>query len=385
MTRRNFSLLEESMFNKSLVAAGLFVAGISTASAVPYGFFDARSVAMGNVSVATGGVQTAAFSNPAMLAVNEGDDTFALLLPAIGANVVDNGNVVDLVDEYQDLENNPTVPNRLRQVEIIDELATSGSTVSVNASGGTALVYAGDSFTFAGHYRGYGTATGGITNPDLNPTNPDADLLAFGYLAQEVGFSVATSFSMAGMEVAVGVRPKNVGLEAMVYQESIRQAEVEDIVDGSRQDLGSFTTMDAGLAIDVFDSITVGLVANNLLDETKTTSGSIVTPIDFETHLRAGVAYHNSFMTIAADMDLTEIEPVLFEDKSQMMAVGLELNALDFMQVRAGYQTNMASGATEPDLISAGLGFWLGFHLDVAVVAGDDSSLGAFVQTGFRF
>jgi len=41
------------MFNKSLVAAGLFAAGISTASAVPYGFFDARSVAMGNVSVAT--------------------------------------------------------------------------------------------------------------------------------------------------------------------------------------------------------------------------------------------------------------------------------------------------------------------------------------------
>jgi hypothetical protein len=143
--------------------------------------------------------------------------------------------------------------------------------------------------------------------------------------------------------------------------------------------------MDAGIAINVLDSLTVGLVANNIMSETMTTGGAISVPIDFDTHLRAGVAYHNSYMTIAADMDLTEIEPVLFEDKSKMMAIGVELNALDFMQIRAGYQTNMASGATEPDLFSAGLGFWLGFHLDVAVVAGGDSTLGAFVQTGFRF
>ena len=202
-------------------------------------------------------------------------------------------------------------------------------------------------------------------------------------MAQEIGFAAATRMSLAGMEIAIGVRPKTVSLEAVDIQESISTVEIGDLVDESSQDLGSFTTLDAGVVLRVLDSISVGLVANNLLDETKTTSGA--TAIDFETHLRAGIAYHNAFMTVAADMDLTEIEPVLFEDKSQMMAVGVELNALDFMQIRVGYQTNMASGATQPDLFSAGLGFWLGFHLDVAVVAGDDSSLGAFVQTGFRF
>ena len=373
------------MFNKSLVAAGLFAAGISTASAVPYGFFDARSVAMGNVSVATGGVQTAAFSNPAMLAVNEGDDTMALLLPAVGAQVIDDGGVVDKVDEFQALENDPSVTARMRQLAILNEVIANDSTFSVNATANAALVYAGDSFSMAGDFRAYGTATGSVTNYNGSTTNPDADLIAFGYLAREIGFSVATQFSLAGMDIAVGVRPKTVSLEAITYQSLLSQANTSDIADQTSQDLGSFTTMDAGIAINIFDSLTLGLVASNLLDESKTASGTTPVPINFDTHMRAGIAYHNGFMTLAADMDLTEIDPVLFEDKSKMAALGIELNAFDFMQIRAGYQTNMASGATEPDLFSVGLGFWLGFHLDVAVVAAENSSLGAFVQTGFRF
>ncbi len=372
------------MFKKTLAAGALMVAGITNVSAVPYGFFDARSVAMGNVSVATGGVQTAAFANPAMLAVNEGDSTLAMLLPAFGVQVVDDGNVVDLVDEFQDLENGtPSVASLARQYQIVTELTSSGATITANAALNAALIYSGETFTLAGHYRGFGTATGAIVNFNNNPLNPDADLSVFGYTAQEIGVSVATKLDLAGLEIAVGVRPKNVSLEAIDFQESISTIDTAEIADDSVEDLGSFTSMDAGIAISIFDSFTVGLVATNILDETKTTTGA--TPIDFETHMRAGIAYHNGFITIAADMDLDEIEPTLYEDKSQMMAVGVELNALDFMQIRAGYQTNMASGASEPDLISAGLGFWFGFHLDVAVVAGEDSSLGAFVQTGFRF
>jgi hypothetical protein len=372
------------MFKKILAAGVLLAAGITSVSAAPYGFFDARSVAMGNVSVATGGVQTAAFANPAMLSINEGDDSFALLIPAIGAQLIDDGDVVDLVDEFQDLENGPLSAASLqRQYDIANQLATSGATLTANGAVNAALVFSGDTFAIAGHYRGYGTATGSIINFNNNLSNPDADLRAFGYVAQEVGVSLATKLDLAGIDIAVGVRPKNVSLEAIDFQESITTVDSEDIADDSVQDLGSFTSMDAGIAINLLDSFTVGLLATNILDETKTTNNA--TPIDFETHLRAGISYHNSFITIAADMDLDEIEPTLYEDKSQMMAIGVELNAFDFMQIRAGYQTNMASGSTEPDLISAGLGFWLGFHLDVAVVAGDDSSMGAFLQTGFRF
>ena len=245
------------MINKTLVAAGLFAAGISTASAVPYGFFDARSVAMGNVSVATGGVQTAAFSNPAMLSVNEGDDSIALLLPAIGAQVVDDGDVIDKIDEFQDLDNSGNPQDILRQIAIINDLATSNSNVMVNATANAALVYAADSFTMAGHYRSYGSATAAVMDYNGSITDPDADLIGFGYLAQELGFSVATQFSLGGMDIAVGVRPKTVDLEAVVYNQLVSQSEVDDILDGSSQDLGSFTTMDAGVAINVLDSGTL--------------------------------------------------------------------------------------------------------------------------------
>ncbi|MCW8955801.1 MAG: conjugal transfer protein TraF, partial [Gammaproteobacteria bacterium] len=74
-----------------------------------------------------------------------------------------------------------------------------------------------------------------------------------------------------------------------------------------------------------------------------------------------------------------------YEDPTQMMSFGAEFDVFDILQLRAGYQTNMASGATDPDLISAGVGLWLGFNLDIAAVVAEDSSYGVFVQTGFRF
>jgi hypothetical protein len=60
---------------------------------------------------------------------------------------------------------------------------------------------------------------------------------------------------------------------------------------------------------------------------------------------------------------------------------------LDFIQLRVGAQKNIADGisdAEKENLYTAGIGFWLGFNLDMAVVAQSDS-LGAFLQTGFRF
>ncbi len=56
------------MIKRSLLSAGLLAASLfNNAYALPYGFYDARSVGMGNVSVATGGITTAALSNPGPL------------------------------------------------------------------------------------------------------------------------------------------------------------------------------------------------------------------------------------------------------------------------------------------------------------------------------
>jgi F plasmid transfer operon, TraF, protein len=387
------------MNSKKLLLGALIASAATSAQAVPYGFYDARSVGMGNVSVATGGLAVAGLSNPAMLIMNENKDSFALLLPAVGAQLIDNGGLLDKADQLQILSDQFTAnPNQTTYDEMAALLQSMNNTsLSVNGDVNLALAYAGDNWAFAGTFRGYVGAGAGVFNvvapPYVNTSTPEptASFQGVGVLVTETGFSVATKFDVMGMNLAVGVTPKNVSVESSITNViTVNALDTNDpVTDTTEETLGSFTTVDAGVALQVTDSISVGLVAKNLLSESfaSTINDPAGNPyqINFDTHMRAGAAYHNSFMTLAADMDLTEIDPISFEDPSKMLALGLELNAFDFLQLRAGYQTNMASGSTEPNLLSAGIGLWLGFHLDAAVVVGSDSSIGAMAQLGFSF
>jgi hypothetical protein len=374
------------MNKRGLLFAGLMLAGVGQVQAMPYGYYDARSVAMGNVSVATGGITTAALSNPGMLTVNENDDTFALLFPAIGVQAIDDGDVIDSIDEFQEIEDQGTltITGIQRQIEILEGLENSSLMLGVTPN--AAVLYSGDNYTWGVSLRANATASVNVTDIDTNIINPDATVQALGVMTTEVGLPIGTDFSVAGMQLSVGIMPKLVNVDGITYSRSISDADVEDAFD-EETDLGSFTTLDAGVVVNVLDSVRVGLVAKNLLEETKTITANLNTPLDinFDRHLRAGVAFDGGFFTLAADMDLTEIEPVGFESPSKMFSVGAELNTFEVFQLRAGYQTNTASGANDPDLLSLGVGLWLGFHLDAAVVVGDDSSFGGFVQTGFRF
>jgi hypothetical protein len=70
-----------------------------------------------------------------------------------------------------------------------------------------------------------------------------------------------------------------------------------------------------------------------------------------------------------------------------MLAVGTELNVLDFLQLRLGVQRNLAdTGAAKAlDLYSVGLGVAvLGVHVDLAAV-GNQNAIGVVAELGFRF
>ncbi len=93
-------------------------AGLSPAFADSSTVFDARSMAMGGTGVASSRLGSAALFNPALLAVPDDHDHFALTLPAVGAQITDEGNlhtkVKDLqngaynasVNDYNNLNNN---------------------------------------------------------------------------------------------------------------------------------------------------------------------------------------------------------------------------------------------------------------------------------------
>ncbi len=375
------------MIKKSLLTAGLIAASVTNVQALPYGFYDARSVGMGNVSVATGGITTAAFSNPGMLSVNENSDKFALLLPAIGAQIIEDGDVINLVDEFQEI-GTPTTPEEgQRLIAILNEL--DGASVVAAVIPNAAFVYSGDRITWGVAIRGNVVVSSKITDVSTVLPNPDAITRNLGVAITEIGLPVGTDFSFLGAKIAVGVTPRFVQVDAIEYVEFLSQANFDDIRDRDTEDLGSFTTFDAGVTVSLIDTFRIGFVAKNLIEETKTTSASLLNPegsdINFETEYRVGASFDGGFFTLAADMDLNERKPIGFENPSQSFSVGAEFDAFSIAQLRVGYQTNMASGATDPDLLSVGVGFWLGFNLDIAVVAGEDSSYGAFIQSGFHF
>ena len=100
---------------------------------------------------------------------------------------------------------------------------------------------------------------------------------------------------------------------------------------------------------------------------------------------RVGVGYTGDIVTLAVDYDLTKNDPIVTGgEKTQYLNAGVELDLVDFFQLRAGMSSNTANSAAD-DVYSLGLGFTiLAAQFDIAAV-GNDNSVSAFVQLGVRW
>jgi hypothetical protein len=208
----------------------------------------------------------------------------------------------------------------------------------------------------------------------------------------EFGVSFARDFELAGRRVSVGIKPKVVQLRAFTFSESILtiSEEEEDILDkDNKQDLGSLATVDLGFAYDLTDSVLLGLNIRNLINNRYDLDGQT---LKYDTEWEIGVAYHNSFMTLAMDYDLTINSPLLANDAfkgldRQDLKVGAEFRAGRYVMLRLGAAKNLAphiSDGAQQVRYTAGVGFWLGFNLDIAAIVNDNTA-GVMLQTGFSF
>ena len=350
---------------------------------------EARSLGMGNAQVATADIATAAFANPAMLSFQPSREDFSLLI-GVGAFLNDNDGLIDKIDDFQDAYNSGdpgalTIAQSMLGDVIAPELTALASTG-----------FSGDRWGFAVSARADAIAAGTTTTTNINdPTQ--YNLVLEGVLTTEIGASVATSFQLFGQKLAIGVKPKYVKVDNSFLIEPITTVDtgIGDLLDEQNKiDLGDFTTFDVGLAMSLTKHTQIGLVATNLVSHTINFNNSFGVPstLKFDTQARLGLAYRSDFLTIGADIDLLESDALLTSPnfqalKSQQVAVGAEFNAFDFMQIRVGAQKNIADGiseAAQDPMYTAGLGFWFGFNLDLAIIAQSDS-MGGFLQTGFRF
>jgi hypothetical protein len=269
--------------------------------------------------------------------------------------------------------------------------------MAVDVSGMAAVGMAFNTFAMALSARvdaiGAGTVENISSSPvDLINQTANTNIVNLeGVIATEFGLSLAKNVRFLNRKLSIGVKPKMVDLQSYIYRESIYTigglSEVFD--EGKKSDLGTFTSLDLGMTMDLSHSYRIGLNVRNLLsDEFKIANQTL----SFDTEARIGMTYHDRMLTVAVDYDLTENEPLLanpsFDNlQTQYLSVGAEFNAFNFAQLRIGARKNLAgaiSGGAKDTALTAGIGFWLGFNLDVAATYTDDS-VGVFVQTGFRF
>ena len=387
--------------NKILSMVALSVLS-QVAYAIPF-TFEGRSLGMGGVSVATADLATAAWANPAMLTNQRPDDDFSLLI-GLGAFLRDDDDLLTDIDDFQAADdrlqaaqNEGDTAGVIQATNDMANIITGidGKNMAADVSGVAAMGIAFDSFAMALSIRADAIGAGTVTNLSQTPAevlDPTKNILNLeGVIATEYGLSFAKKFWWFDRKVSIGIKPKMVDLEAFTYSESIRTIDGLDAVfdQGEKSDLGTFTSFDLGVAIDLSDSFRLGLNIRNLLTDEFDLNGQT---LKFDTNARIGVAYYNRYLTVAADYDLVENKPLLanslFGDlKTQYLAVGAEFNAFDFAQLRIGARKNVASGISDSakdTALTAGIGFWLGFNLDIAATF-TDNSVGAFLQTGFRF
>jgi hypothetical protein len=376
-------------YYKTILSGVLLSVVSGSADAVPSSV-EARSLGMGNVRVATANIATAPFANPGMLSFQPSREDFSLLV-GVGAYLNDSDGLADRIDDFQSAYNSGQAADALNIAQSMLGDVIAPETMLMFSTG-----FSGEKWGLAVSARADAIAAGTVTT--ANPADvTQYNLVVEGILTAELGVSLARNFKVYGSKIAVGLTPKYVKVDNAFLSEPITtvDAGLSDLLkDENTLDLGDFTTFDVGLVMGLTKHTHIGLVATNLVSHKInfiTYTGQPAS-ISFDTQARLGVAYRTNMLTLGADLDLLENDALLSSQnfqalKSRNLSVGGEFNLLDFMQLRVGAQKNLADGipdAAKDFLYTAGVGFWFGFNLDLAVVSQNDS-LGASLQTGFRF
>ena len=400
------------LHNKILTAAVISLMSHSVV-ALPF-TYEGRSLGMGGVAVATADLATASWANPAMLTNQRPSDDFSLLI-GIGVFVRDNDDLATDIENFQSADDRRTAAAASGDVvaeaqALIDMSSTvhnlEGKIIAPEASALAAMGMATDFLSYAISLRADAIAGGIVTDlscqaivectlaqAEAELTSTDYNILTLeGVLMTEFGFSIAGDFQLLDRKFSIGLKPKMVDLQSFSYQESILTASagLDNITkEDTTTDLGTFVSADLGLAYDISESFRAGLSFRNLITEEFQIQNQT---LNFDTEARLGLAYHSNFMTVGIDYDLTENKPLLasqqFEGlKTRYVLIGAEFNAFDYAQLRIGASKNVASDISDrakETAYTAGIGFWLGFNLDIAATF-RDNSVGGFLQTGFRF
>jgi len=202
------------------------------------------------------------------------------------------------------------------------------------------------------------------TNTDLS-----AQLQMVGVAIADVGLTAARTFNIKGHDISFGITPK---MQFITIFDHIQELDSEEEFDGdtiteNSEEYSAFN-IDLGAAykFGTENQWQAGFTLQNLIgDDYESTNGAVVS---ISPMARAGISHQTSWTKVAFDLDLTENDPVAFEDATQYAALGAEFNLFRTLQLRAGYRANLAG--SDQDIVTAGIGLSpLAIHLDIGLMA----------------
>ena len=242
----------------------------------------------------------------------------------------------------------------------------------------------------------------GELSPEAEDADLDSEIQMIGVAVADIGVTASRVFNIKGHDIAFGITPKIQKISIFDYTHPLDgkdengndvEFDSEDFSE-NQEDYSAFN-IDLGAAYQfgAEKQWQAGLVIKNLIGgdyesaEYKATNGVGGAEVSISPMMRAGVSHRTSWTKVAFDLDITENDPVAFEDPTQYAAIGGELNVWRIVQLRAGYRANLAGSGQ--DNMTAGIGISPGpVHLDIGVMANTsdvENEAGIALEFGVEF
>lgn len=367
---------------------------------------------MGGVGVVSANFLTAPFYNPAITAIYRRNDDVGMIIPSFGLAYNDEHEMVDGLDQAADIINSAVssssissedaarlqttldgLENDIAKLEIggVVAFAIPNSFIAANLFG---KAYA-ESFAQTDIYTGANTG-----NSDLN-TAVNAELSAVNAVAigvTEVGISLAKYQTFLGQHISFGVSPKIQRVYTYVYSANLNNYDIKDVRDNGTGE--TMFNMDAGflwfhgplrVGVSAMNLVSRDIMTQELSAQTLTSSidGSQSRTIpatsyayQMKPQYTVGVGLVADYATLSVDYDINEDERYTnFNDNTQYVRVGGEIDIMRQLKLRAGWRRNLAYDNLD-DTITAGIGLspLNLFQMDIGASYTNENSMGAYIN-----
>ncbi|PWI32230.1 conjugal transfer protein TraF [Vibrio albus] len=343
---------------------------------------EARGSAMGGTGVVAATYLTAPFYNPALTAIYRRNDDAGMLLPSIGLVYNDEDKLIDSIDALTSISSDAEAQAALDSMAGDDARLEFGGAVAF----GIPNPYLAMNI-FGKSYMEAFVAPNVATGEGSGLANAAASYFEVASVAvTEAGLSIAKYQTVLGQHMSFGISPKLQRVYSYAYAANAQNFDIYNILENDNAE--TTFNIDAG-TMWFYGPVRIGVSGTNLISrdiesESVTTTGSTTKTFTYKIQpqytVGAGLVF--DYFTISADYDLTEDTRFDdFEDNTQWLRAGFELDIMRQLQIRGGYKRNMAYSDSE-DTITAGVGLSpLGlFEMDVTVSYTNPDAMGGYIN-----